>query len=813
MQGKLKILIVDDSDDDTVMILRRFQREGILVEFARVDSGPDLEKALASGEWHIILADYSMPGFGGPEALSIARLMAPDIPLIVVSGSSSEEEAVEMLRAGAVDYVSKTKLGLLPAAVRRAMAEAAEKKQRREAEARDKKHQRDLRIINELAKRLVSVLDVDLAVDFARTTIRQRFGECLECLYLRQGEMLQCVPRAGEPVCGPPARPGEGLLGRSFSEGRVLEEPIEVSDTEAERYRGGIRLCIPLLVEDEALGVLELSFPADLSPDEVDRDTLGTIADLLAFSLNQARTYEEAELQLAQRIKMEGSLKQSQERYRSFFEHDISGDYISSPEGKILDCNPAFLHILGFASREEAMKFPAARLYPSEKDRSNFIREITEKRSLTSRESEYRRVDGSPVYVIENAFGQFDERGELRSILGYLVDISERKQLEEHLRQAQKMESLGRLAGGISHDFNNLLQAMLSTTESLESRAPEELKEELREERALIRRAAKLTQQLLAFSRSQLLSIETIDLGDHIGKTFSTLRRWIREDQVLDIETSSRKLKINADPVQIDQVLMNLLVNASDATPAGGRITIRCSEWEADDLFLAGRPWVKQRDYVLLEISDSGCGIEEEDLEKIFEPFFTTKGPGKGTGLGLATVYGIVQQHHGGIEVHSSPGEGTSFSIFFPTAAEEIQATSTPSGAHPPLGQGELILFAEDEESVCNSVSRGLRAGGYRVLEARNGREALELFKAHAGEISIAVLDVIMPEMGGAEVRREILKVRPNLPILFSSGYSESAIDQNGILEEGINLLRKPYSLGALFSRLRELIDGAPPGA
>lgn len=807
---RIRVLIVEDSEDDALLMTRSLERSGIQLDWRRTETAENLEKLLRQEHWDLVLSDYAVPGFGGRQALSIVRELSPHLPFIVVSGSSSEEEAVEIMRAGADDYVSKGRLGLLPPAVRRALAAAAERAGRRLAEEREKRRLRDLEIINTLSRKIISVLDIDLVAEFGLETLKKRFPQAEIRLFLKEGELLSELGGGPDQKSSTSALPGgEGLRAQTAREQRILRSPDPAGSSELKRVKDPHRLCIPLLVEDETMGVLDFEFKDGDHLDENDEKTLQTISDLIAIALHQSRLYEEAELQLAQRIKIEASLRKSEARYRSFFERDISGDYIATVDGRILDCNPAFLEIFGFETKEQALQTPAAELYSKPEDRESFLDELRRNRSIRDRETDYIHRDGSNLSVIENGVGNFDENGNLISAQGFIVNVTERKRLQDSLSQAQKMESIGRLAGGVAHDFNNILQAMMATAESMRAGLlpqEESLEEDLRDLLRSIRRASRLTKQLLAFSRRQILEFRSIDLNEHIAKTLTMLGRLIDEDLILDFEPSRETLIINADSGQLDQILINLVVNARDATPTGGRITIRCYPWTADDLFSRTRPWVDQADYVVVEVSDSGSGIAEEDLGKIFDPFYTTKEKGKGTGLGLATVYGIVQQHQGAIEVDSTPGEGTTFSIFFPRI-QGAAGQNTPSGPNPPLGQNELILFAEDDEMVRSALSRGLRAGGYRVIEAGHGEEAVQLFKEHSDELAIAVLDVVMPRLGGADVRKEIVKIRPDLPILFSSGYSENAIHDRFVLNEGVNLLRKPYSLGELLTEIRVLID------
>jgi len=815
MLQSLRVLLIRDSEDDGLLIIRNLEETGFHCEWKRVETPQELLNALRDTDWDLVFSDCIMQGFHGHQALSMVREYAPTLPFIIVSASSSEEEAVQSMRAGADDYISLHNLGSLPPAIHRALRNATEGEERGERLNRHKKADRlaqQLRLINRFARNIASILDVDRVQEAALECLRKNFSLSRSRLYIRGLEDFSLFWES-DGIADDGNTDSSLYLGENQFELAALRHKVEsrpdvTPDSKGKESGNDLLRRFPLLVEDEVVGMLDLISDQPNALDDGDIQILRTMAELIASSLYNSRLYEQVKSQMRQRNEVESSLKATEARYRSFFERDISGDYVATPEGKIIDCNQAFLDIFGFSSKEEALATPTQELYLTCEDRRKFLEELQQKGSIIGRELNYRHQDGNILNTIENCVGNFDPEGKLVSLQGFIVNITEQKKLEANLAQAQKMESIGRLAGGIAHDFNNILQAMMSTTESLKEPGitEENLENGIHNLLQSIHRASKMTRQLLAFSRRQILEVRMVDLNEHIAQTLTMLGRLIGEDLVLNFESAKDTLVIEADPGQLVQILMNLVVNARDATPPGGRITIRCFPWKVDELFRKTRPWVEQTEYVVLEVSDSGMGIEKKILQRIFDPFFTTKEGGKGTGLGLATVYGIVQQHHGAIEVQSEPGEGATFSLFFPRVSDSAVQV-TPSGSNPPLGRGELILFAEDEKMVRDALCRGLRAGGYRVLEAGDGEEALRLFREYSGELAAAVLDVVMPGLGGGQVRNEIIRIRPDLPILFSSGYSENAIHDRYVLHEGTNLLRKPYTLGELFGTLRDLID------
>jgi PAS domain S-box-containing protein len=403
-----------------------------------------------------------------------------------------------------------------------------------------------------------------------------------------------------------------------------------------------------------------------------------------------------------------------------------------------------------------------------------------------------------------------DDHGPALGTVWVLVDVTERTRLETQLRQAQKMEAVGRLAGGIAHDFNNLLTAILGYCDLLtEGMAVEDpMRPLVQEIDKAGQRAGSLTNQLLAFSRKQVVAPRVLDLNQVVGETAKMLRRLIGEDITLTTVFDPSALLIKADPSQVQQVLLNLAVNARDALPSGGHLGIqtRCVTLDASGprhgLDLPSGA------YVLLEVTDSGCGMTEEVRAHLFEPFFTTKGPGRGTGLGLSTVYGIVKQSGGDIVVDSHPGHGTRFRIYLPRVAV---GTPEPAAATAQAPRGsETVLIVEDEEQVRAVVQTILRRHGYHVLVALDGDEALRLSAKHAETIDLVITDVVMPQLSGPDLARQLLQSRPRMRVLFMSGYTGSALLPPHVQAAGTAFLQKPFTSEALLRQVRAVLDRAP---
>ncbi len=391
----------------------------------------------------------------------------------------------------------------------------------------------------------------------------------------------------------------------------------------------------------------------------------------------------------------------------------------------------------------------------------------------------------------------------------------ERGQLQEQLTQAQKMEAIGRLAGGVAHDFNNVLTAILGSTELLLlDTAPDAAgREEITTIRDAAIRAQLLIRQLLAFSARQVLRPAVVDLNALVGDVAKLLRRLIGEDLALTLELAPDLGAVRVDPGQVEQVLMNLAVNARDAMPDGGRLTIRTRNVDAFDAAGAGNdlspasPPPSAGPWVLLEVADTGIGMDRETLGRAFEPFFTTKEHGKGTGLGLSTVYGIVRQSDGRIIVDSAPGAGTTFRIYLPLVDAPVDATPKAAPVAPPAAGSGTVLVAEDEQVVRVLIRKVLEQAGYTVLLAASGEEALHLAEHYENSIHLLVTDVVMPGMSGRELMRRLVERRPAVKVLYLSGYSDEAVERHGVLDPGTAFMQKPFTPGALARRVRELLD------
>jgi PAS domain S-box-containing protein len=506
------------------------------------------------------------------------------------------------------------------------------------------------------------------------------------------------------------------------------------------------------------------------------------------------------------------SLRRSEANFRSLVTNAPYGICRCDARGNLLDVNPALVATLGYGSASELIGRNLATLYADGQQwfpLADYFRLLKEFHGLVA---EWTRKDGNSTAVRLSGRAISDESGTVTFEL-FTEDVTERRALEQQLRQSQKMEAIGRLAGGIAHDFNNLLMVISGYSEFLlEGLGPDQsLRGPAQEISAAAERATSLTRQLLAFSRKQMLAPKVLDLNDVVTENLRMLTRLIGEDIDLVMIPGPELVPVKVDPGQIEQVILNLAVNARDAMPQGGKLTIETTNVTLDENYARIHAPVRPGEYVMLAISDTGVGMDAETQSHIFEPFFTTKGP-KGTGLGLSTVYGIVKQSGGYIWVYSEPGKGTAFKIYFPRAgqAEPVPAEQ-PAAAESAEQPRETILLVEDEGNLRRLTRHFLENQGYTVLEAADGAAAVQIAVAHQGTIHLLLTDVIMPGMNGRELAQRVSEIRPNIKILYMSGYTENAIGHNGTLEAGVSLLQKPFNLQALKAKVREVLDQQLP--
>jgi two-component system cell cycle sensor histidine kinase/response regulator CckA len=504
------------------------------------------------------------------------------------------------------------------------------------------------------------------------------------------------------------------------------------------------------------------------------------------------------------------ALKEREEQFRATFEQAAVGIAHVSPDGgQWLRVNQRWCDIIGY-THEEILDLSFKDItHPDdlETDYNYLRRMLAGEIESYSIEKRYIHKEGSIIWINLTVSLMHGSAGEPKYFISVIEDITNRKKVEEQLAHAQKLDSIGRLAGGIAHDFNNLLTAIMGFTELAAERvsADTEASGFLANTLHAGERATALTRQLLSFARRQVIEPRTIDINFLLFQLDKMLRRIIGENVDLVILPESPLWSVRADPSQVEQVIVNLAVNARDAMPEGGKLTIETRSVTLDEEYARQYAEVTPGEYVMLAVSDTGTGMTEEVKQHIFEPFFTTKDPGKGTGLGLATCYGIVKQSGGHLWFYSEPGYGTSFKVYLPRDPSEVSVAVVNSTRL--VGGTETILVAEDEDIVRDFAMRKLRDSGYNVLEASDGVEALAKARAYEGKIDLLLTDVVMPHMGGKALADRLSEERQGIKILYTSGYTDQAIIHSGSLDEGVTFMQKPYTSSSLTRKVRETLD------
>ncbi len=525
--------------------------------------------------------------------------------------------------------------------------------------------------------------------------------------------------------------------------------------------------------------------------------------------LQSNRALEE---EVKERRRAEKLLRASEARYREVVENATRGIYRVTSDGTFLDVNPALITMLGYSSKEELLCRNLVRDVLGDPSDSAPLANQYERTGRADAEMEWKRKDGKliTVRISGRRFKSETQGMEFREAI--VEDITERRALEKQLQQAQKFEAIGQLAGGIAHDFNNMIGAIMGWAElgMEDSSVEDRLHSFFLKVRQQAERAAALTRQLLAFARRQILAPRNLNLNDVVHEVLSLLEKVIGSDVEVKANLAAELSAVRADPTQMEQILMNLCLNARDAMPNGGLLSITTQNAELDEAARAAHSFIQPGRYVLLVVSDTGTGMDAATLERIFEPFFTTKGPGKGTGLGLATVYGIVKQHGGIVLVDSNLGEGSQFRVHLPVSTIAAEAAAAPEETEEPVAGGEeCILLVEDHEGLQEIARETLEQLGYRVVLASDGEEAVAKFRADGAHIALVVMDVILPKLSGIESYACMQTMRPDLPAVFVTGYNPNTEILETIRRQGLPLLQKPYAPKILARKVRETLDHA----
>jgi PAS domain S-box-containing protein len=885
MPQTLRVLHVEDSEQDAALLKHHLLTAGYDVVPRRVQTKREMHAALETQEWDVILCDYAMPNFNALAALASLKETGLDIPFIVISGTVGEGAAVEAMRAGAQDYLMKGNLARLAPTIEREIQEAGNRRARRQAEAELLTSEAQYRRLLDTANEGIWVFDTELNTKYVNQRLAELLGVSAQAMighhvsdYLDADSLADVEHRWQLREEGIKEHYDLRLRRKDGSELWVIASATPIYDergeftgalsmltdiTERKRVEEVIRIqaaalqsaANAILITDSegTITFANAAFTAlsGYSPEEIlgrnprifksgehDKAFYETLWSTIISGrvwrgemVNRRKDgtlyFEEQTItplmndagevilfiaikqDVTERRRAERELQESAERYRDLFDNANDLIYTHDLDGNFTSVNTAAEQLSGY-TREEAVNLNIADIMSAEQLK---LAKRTMEHQLAGEtppayELEFSGKDGRSIVAELNTRLIYRD-GKPVGVQGIARDITARKQLEDQLRQSQKMEAIGQLAGGVAHDFNNMLMVISGYSELaiLKLKAGDPLLRYLEEIRKAWMRGAALTRQLLAFSRKQVLQPRILDLNLIISDLRKMLGRLIGEDLELRAVLHPELGRIKADPGQIEQVIMNLVVNARDAMPRGGKLTIETTNTDLDAEYAGHHANIQPGPYVMLAVSDTGIGMDEKTRERIFEPFFTTKEAGKGTGLGLSTVYGIVKQSGGNILVYSEVGKGTSFKIYLPRVGDAVQDKSHTVRLEKSLLGTETLLLAEDEEPVRNMAREALETYGYQVLEAANGGAALLMCERHNEPIPLLITDVVMPEMSGPELSARLIQLHPEMRVLYMSGYTESAIFQQEILDPGIAFLQKPFTPDDLARKVREVLD------
>jgi PAS domain S-box-containing protein len=755
----IRVLLVEDNPGDA-RLLREVVREaeGAHIQLTHVDTLAKALGKLDSDQFDVVMLDLSLPDADGLDTLVRTHARAPSVPIVVLTGLDDEALAIRAVREGAQDYLVKGQVtGQL---LVRAMRYATERKRAVEALQRSEEYFRSL---IENALDIITVVDVDGTVRYGSPSFERVLG-------YPHGDLT-----------------GENLFKLIHPEDR--ERVHELLEVGAQHPGATHSTEFRVLHRKGAWRVLEAIGK------RFDQES-----SVAGYVLNSR--------DITERKRSDEAVRQANETLRAVIETSPLAIYTLDLEGTVRTWNSSAQQMFGY-SQDEVIGKPLPVIgtdqEPAFRQR---LDEVIVTGSERNGDERWTTKSGGGIDVSYWNAPLRDADGAVTGIIEVVADNSERIRLEEQFRQVQKMEAVGRLAGGVAHDFNNLLTVITGYCQMLIDRFPagDATRDDIQQVLKAADRATALTRQLLAFSRKQIVQPKVIDLGMLVAEMQQMLKRLLGVNIELVLQIQPNAGKVRVDPGQIEQVVVNLVVNSRDAMPQGGRLVLSIRNVE-----LPGESGIKEApmnagSYVVLEVTDTGFGMDHEVRSHLFEPFFTTKEKGRGTGLGLSTSYGIVKQNRGEIQVDSTPGEGTTFCIYFPRVDEPVHTDHPGPVAGTTTRGAETILVAEDEDGVRHVLTQMLRDQGYTVFPASGGAEALQVAQNHAGSLDLLVSDVMMPRMSGPELAQRLRDIRPAVKVLFVSGYTDSQIVREGELAPGTDFLQKPFTREQLASKVREVL-------
>ena len=896
MTRQISVLTIEDNEDDAELILRELHRSGFDVKSKRVTTAEAMLESLNGEAWDVILADYRLPSFNAPAALALLQETRLDIPFIVVSGTIGEETAVDMMRAGAHDYLLKSNLKRLGPAIEREMREAEYRRERGQSRKALRASEDRYRTVFENTGTATVILEQDTTISTANAGFTQLCGYSKDEVEGKMSwtqfvveEDLQRMRgfhnKRREDVADAPTEyefrfvdrkgniknvflrvdiiPGTKKSVASLldiTERKRAEEALRESER---RYRSVFEetAAATIIVDREMRFVMvnerfeqlsgyskeeleqKITWERFVAPSDLERlreyhkarredggeapreyeftfiDKQGRAKEVLTCVgvIPGTESSVVSMLDITGRKRAEEALRSSESRFRELAELFPETVFETDVDGLLTFANRRLSEEFGYADGDITKGISCFDLIAPE-DRERVRQSFADRlKGNPWGLGEYTglRRDGSTFPILLHS-APICPSGESVGLRGLIVDMSElsqlrreRAHLEEQYHQAMKMEAVGQLAGGVAHDLNNILTPIIAHAEMLlDGVVPEnERKQSVEQVFKAGQRARDLVGQLLSFGRRQALSVKPVDVNSIVSNFEVFLRRTIREDIAIKLVLASSIPAISADAGQLEQIIMNLAINAQDAMPGGGRLIIETSSEELDQRYANEHHGVAPGKYVMLAISDTGEGMDAETRKRVFEPFFTTKAKGKGTGLGLATVYGLVKQHNGAIWLYSEPGRGTVFKLYFPAIEEAPVHASSPKAAVKNMRGAETVVVAEDYDMVRNLVVGLLKRHGYTVFSVPAGGECLELIDNHVTEIDLLLTDVVLPDMNGKALFQKAKERFPDIKVLYMSGYTNNGVADCVQFDEEMPLIQKPFTPKNLLLRLRSVLD------
>ena len=760
MKLPLRILHLEDDPNDTDLLQGLLERDGLVAELVRVDTQEEFVAALGQDEYDLIISDYSLPSFDGLAALGLARERRPTLPIILFSATIGEEAAIDCLRGGATDYILKQRPERLAAAVRRALREFEDRRRRQQAEETLREREEFFRLISENVTDLIAVLDLEGRRVYNSPSYSSILGE--PEIVMGTGSFEEIHPDDRERIR------------------RIFNETIATGAGQRAEFR--------FLLKDGSIRYVE-------SQGSVMRDNQGKVTNVILVSRDVTER-KQAEEQIQEQAALLGKA------------HDAI--CVTDLDQRILYWNKGAEFLYGWTAAEAIGQFANELLF--KKDPSHLMDALKSLMSKHEWKGELRQTTqaGAEIIVESRWTLVFDTDGRPKSILVINTDITEKKKLETQFFRSQRLENIGMLASGIAHDLNNVLSPIMMAVPMLRDclSRPEDqyLLDTLGRS---VRRGAELVSQILSFARGAEGEHKIIQLKHLLSDIETMVRETFPKNIRLQKNVDPELWTTRGNATQVHQVLLNLCVNARDAMPGGGLLVLRAKNSQIDEIHASRHPEIKPGPGVVITVGDNGMGIAAEMLEEIFEPFFTTKEPGKGTGLGLATVRGILKNHGGFVEVQSEIGKGTQFEVWLPAIEKKTAQPGEEKPVEMPAGRGELILVVDDEEAIQQIARATLENYGYRVLSAVNGVEAVTLYKRHSSDVKAVLLDSTMPLMDGAATLRVLRQIAPDVCILGVSGLDTETgfcVGHGGVQA----FLTKPYTAQDLLMKLNAVLRGGP---